>query len=89
MFIQKDCPLFILDDMKASSNYLESFCVDVKKCNLPSQQAITLHQKVTSQCIVMLYNFKKTGCIKLLIRPQKLKHAKSGIRGPEKNPELT
>ena len=42
--------LFILDDMKSSSNPLPKLlCLDVKKTNLVRQHAITIYQTIISQ----------------------------------------
>lgn len=51
--------LFILDDVKSSSNsFPVTLCTGVKKNNLARKQAITIYQKDTSQSTFTLQKFK-------------------------------
>jgi hypothetical protein len=54
------CHVFILNDMKSSSNFFfkSTHCVVVKKIDLERQQAITIYQNVTSRFLFTLYNSK-------------------------------
>jgi hypothetical protein len=56
MFILIVYSLFILCNLHRTLFLL--LCVGVKNNNLASQQAISVYQKVKSQSIFMLYNFK-------------------------------
>lgn len=41
-----------------SDSFRVFFCVGVKKCNLPRQQAVIIDQNSTSKCTFTSYNFK-------------------------------
>ena len=59
MFIPIVYSLFIIDDMKSSSNSVQvSLCPCVKKSDLARQAAIYIYEKGAPQHIFMLYNFK-------------------------------